>query len=74
MYVSIYIDTSFHEVNLFQWKVEKERNKAEKEIGVCFFKESNFFFSMLKARVSYICIHSRKRTPEGLVPLKSLTV
>lgn len=29
---------------------------------------------MLEAMVSCICIHSRKRTPEGLVPLRSLTV
>lgn len=58
MYVSIYIDTSFHEVNLFQWKVEKERNKAEKEIGVCFFKESNFFFFFHAEGKGLLHLHS----------------
>ena len=73
LYSNRYIVISFHQVNLCQWKVKKGKNKAEKKIRVCFFKEGNFFF-MLEARVSYICIHSRKRIAKRLVPLKSLTV
>ena len=45
---------------------EREENK-EGRVRVHFFKEGDFIV-MLEARVSCICIHTRQRAPEGLVP------
>lgn len=56
-----------YQVSLLQWRAEKGKKRKEGRARVHFFKEGDFIV-MLEARVSCICIHTRQRAPEGLVP------
>ena len=64
-HTSLYIDGLPSESLTMEGR-EREKRK-EGRARVHFFKEGDFIV-MLEARVSCICIHTRQRAPEGLVP------